>query len=80
MTEAVIVSVLSGVFTIITTALTVRSGNNKIQNEIQMHNAVQDEKLDTLTKRVEKHNNVIERVYKLEEDVKHLEKESHSHE
>lgn len=31
------------------------------------HQAVYDEKLDNLTKQVEKHNSVIERTYKLEQ-------------
>lgn len=33
------------------------------------HQAVYDEKLDNLTKKVEKHNNLIERMYNLENEV-----------
>lgn len=80
MTEAIIVSILTGIFTLTGTIITNIVGRSKIQNDLSMHNAVQDEKLDALTKQVEKHNNVIERVYRLEEDVKHLEQASHSHE
>lgn len=74
MTEAVIVSILSGVFTLTGTIITNIVSRNKIQNDLALHNAVQDEKIETLTKQVEKHNNVIERLYRVEEDVKHLEK------
>lgn len=74
MTEAVIVSILSGVFTLTGTIITNVVSRNKIQNDLALHNAVQDEKIETLTKQVEKHNNVIERLYRVEEDVKHLEK------
>lgn len=74
MTEAVIVSILSGVFTLTGTIITNIVSRNKIQNDLALHNAVQDEKIETLTKQVEKHNNVVERLYRIEEDVKHLEK------
>lgn len=74
MTEAIIVSILSGVFTLTGTIITNIVSRNKIQNDLALHNAVQDEKIETLTKQVEKHNNVVERLYRIEEDVKHLEK------
>ena len=74
MTEAIIVSVLTGIFTLTGTIITNIVGRSKIQNDLALHNAVQDEKIENLTKQVEKHNNVIERLYRVEEDVKHLEK------
>lgn len=42
--------------------------------EIAKHNAVVDEKIDTLTKRVDKHNNLVERTYKLEAQVEMMKK------
>lgn len=74
MTEAIIVSILSGVFTLTGTIITNIVSRSKIQNDLALHNAIQDEKIETLTKQVEKHNNVVERLYRVEEDVKHLEK------
>ena len=74
MTEAVIVSILSGVFTLTGTIITNIVSRSKIQNDLALHNAIQAEKIETLTKQVEKHNNVVERLYRVEEDVKHLEK------
>ena len=37
--------------------------------ELSRYEAVNDQKLSTLTKQVEKHNEVVERTYKLERDV-----------
>lgn len=80
---AIIVAVVTGIFTLTGTVITVAVGQRKTRSEIETqldkHNAIQDERIKTLTKQVEKHNQVVERVYKLEEDVKHLEKESHTH-
>ncbi len=61
--------------TIISTILTVYAGNVKIQHDLKSHNAVQDERIKQLTQQVEKHNRVVERVFKLEEDVKHLQEQ-----
>lgn len=80
---AIIVAVVTGIFTLTGTVITVAVGQRKTRSEIETqldkHNAIQDERIKTLTKQVEKHNQVVERVYKLEEDVKHLEQESHTH-
>lgn len=43
----------------------VTTGNSTVRNEISLVNL----KIETLSERVEKHNNVIERVYKLEQAV-----------
>lgn len=80
---AIIVAVVTGIFTLTGTVITVAVGQRKTRSEIETqldkHNAIQDERIKTLTKQVEKHNQVVERVYRLEEDVKHLEQESHTH-
>ena len=38
----------------------------KIDAKLERHQAVTDTKIDELTRKVEKHNNMIERVYQLE--------------
>ena len=38
----------------------------KIDAQLERHQAVTDTKIDELTRKVEKHNNMIERVYQLE--------------
>ena len=43
--------------------------------ELDKHNAVQDERIRHLTEQVEKHNSVIERTFKLEQEVSDLKQE-----
>lgn len=38
----------------------------KLDAKLERHQAVTDTKIDELTRKVEKHNNIIERTYKLE--------------
>ena len=45
------------------------SQNKKILSELDKHNAVQTEQKTQLKEQVHKHNNIIERTYKLEKDV-----------
>lgn len=69
-----LITVLTSFVTICTTILTVRSGNDKVMTELEKHNLVQDERISNLTKQVEKHNSVVERMFRLEEKVETLEK------
>lgn len=73
MTEAITVAIITGLFALLGTYLTVRSGNVAIMNEMKIHQAVQDEKIDNLTKEVRKHNDFAVRVPVLEERVRQLE-------
>ena len=58
MTETIIVQLIIGAFTILGTIITSISQGSKTQYRIEQ-----------LEKKVEKHNNVIERVFKLEQKV-----------
>ena len=58
--ETIISSVITGVVALATCLITQGVANRKTTALIEF-------KLDELTKRVDKHNNVIERTYKLEE-------------
>ena len=69
-----LITVLTSFVTICTTILTVRSGNDKVMTELEKHNLVQDERISNLTKQVEKHNSVVERMFRLEEKVETIEK------
>jgi hypothetical protein len=77
MDSTVIVAIIGALATITATVLTVRAGNKKIQQDLAAHNAVQDERIQTLTKQVEKHNQLVERTYKLEARVDVLEHSLH---
>lgn len=58
------------------TVLTTKSGNEKIQHELDKHNAVQDTKLEELTREVRQHNDFATRIPVIEQRVTALEKET----
>ena len=77
MSDAIIVAVISLVGTIITiwaanrhtlTELEKKSelSDQRIDAKLEKHQAVTDTKIDELTRKVEKHNSMIERTYQLE--------------
>lgn len=67
MNSAVIVALISGVSVAIPSVIATISSNKK-NNDLTTY------QIQELKKHVEKHNNVIERVFKLEERVDYLEK------
>ena len=73
-----LITIITSVVTICTTVFTVKTGNQHMQDtltqELDKHNAVQDERICNLTKQVEKHNSVVERMFALEEKVNNIEK------
>ena len=73
-----LITIITSVVTICTTVFTVKTGNQHMQDtltqELDKHNAVQDERILNLTQKVEKHNSVIERMFALEEKVNNIEK------
>ena len=73
-----LITIITSVVTICTTVFTVKTGNQHMQDtltqELDKHNAVQDERIRNLTQQVEKHNNIVTRMFTLEEKVSNLEK------
>ena len=82
--DAVLVAMITGGISIVGTIITVLAANRqtlaqmdkkselsdiRLDAKLEKHQAVTDTKIDELTRKVEKHNNLIERVYKLEGDV-----------
>lgn len=61
MSDVIMVALISGGLTLVGTIITVVWSNKSTT-------AVMNEKIDTLSKRVEKHNQVVERTYRLEQD------------
>ena len=61
MNPTIISAAISGLVTLIVCLITNHASHEKTR-------ALMEYKLDELTKRVDKHNNVIERTYKLEQD------------
>ena len=81
MSDALIAAVVTAVLSLSGTVITVLAANKqtlaaldkkselsdaKLEAELKKHQAVTDTKIDELTRKVEKHNNLIERTYILE--------------
>ena len=81
MSDPVIVALITGGVSLVGTIITVLVANKqtidamdkkselsdaKLDAKLEKHQAVTDTKIDELTRKVEKHNNMIERTYKLE--------------
>ena len=77
MTEAIVVALITGAVTAICTWLTVRSGNEKLlmemKAEIQTQQAVQDTKIEELTREVRKHTEFAVKIPVLEERIRQVE-------
>ena len=63
MSDEILVALITGGFALLGTWITVWTGNKRILAEMEKNEALQDERIAELTKKVEKHNNVIERLY-----------------
>lgn len=76
----VLLTVLSTIavalISLVGTVLTTKSGNEKIQHELDKHNAVQDTKLEELTREVRQHNDFAIKIPVIEQRVTALEKET----
>lgn len=80
MMNATTITVLSTIavamISLIGTVFTTKIGNDKIQHELDKHNAVQDTKLEELTREVRQHNDFALRIPVIEQRVTALEKET----
>ena len=63
----IIAAVISACAAIVVCIISSSAQNKKIISEMDKHNELQSYKIEQLTLQVEKHNKVIERVYKLEQ-------------
>lgn len=85
--ESIIVALITGGLALVGTIVTVRSSsarqrverqedlaksNEKIRGDLAEYRAATDAKIDALKEQVEKHNGVVERTYRLEEQSKTL--------
>lgn len=70
----VITSLSVSVLQLIATIYTVKSGNDKIQHELDKHIAVQDTKLEELTREVREYNNFALEIPVIKQRVTALEK------
>lgn len=70
MSEAVLVAIITGGISLIGTVLTVLVTSKKTDKQMEISQAVMNEKIETLTREVREHNNFAQRVPVLEEKVK----------
>lgn len=65
--ETIIGAIISAVAAILVCIFNGNSQNKKIIAEIEKHNAVRSEQIKNLDEKVNKHNQLIERTYRLEQ-------------
>ena len=73
MTEGIIVALITGAFTFAGVVLTVYFGNKKTAMKIKEQADLTRYRIDQLEKKQDKHNSLIERMFKLEQRVDDLE-------
>jgi len=69
-------TIVVALISLIGTVMTTKAGNEKIQHELDKHNAVQDTRLEELTREVRQHNEFATRIPVIEQRVTALEKET----
>lgn len=70
---AILVSIISGIITIITVISQNKATQSIIATELKIHQAVTDEKIETLTREVRQHNEFAIRIPVIEERIKNME-------
>ena len=70
--DSIIVAIITGVLSLLGVIVTNTSSNRKIENQLEVHQAVTDTKLETLTEEVRKHNNFASRIPVIEKDIEYL--------
>ena len=73
MNTGIFTAVFSGAVSVFVALIGVWSSHNRILTELQKHNAVQDERIERLTEEVRRHNQLIDRTYRLESRMSALE-------
>ena len=63
----IISAIISGVVAIVVCVLNSNANHKKVLAELEKRDAIQDERLKQLKESVDKHNQVIERTYRLEQ-------------
>ena len=72
MSDGIIIAIISGVLTLAGTIITVIAGMSKTSKNIEIVQAVTNEKLNSLTEEVKKHNGFGQRIPILEERINTL--------
>lgn len=70
MDSSIIVSIITGIVTIVTVVINTKVSNREIQHKLETQQAVFETKLDSLTSEVREHNNFARRMPVVEEQIK----------
>ena len=70
MNSTIIVSIISGIVTIVTVIINTRASNKDVTHKLDTQQAVFETKLDGLTSEVREHNNFARRMPVVEEQIK----------
>ena len=73
--NAIIVAFITGGLSLIGVIITNVSSNKKIEHQLEVHQAVTETKLESLTEEVRKHNNFASRIPVIENDIAYLKHE-----
>lgn len=68
--ESIIVSIITGVCSILAVAITSAASGKKLQQQLEISQAVMNTKLENLTQEVRKHNEFSVRIPVIEEQIK----------
>lgn len=74
--ENIIISIITGGLALIGVIVTNNASNSKIEQQLTINQAVTNEKIETLTEEVKKHNTFGDRITRLETKVDLLERGS----
>lgn len=72
MSEGIIVAIITGAFTLIGTIITVIVGMSKASKNIEIVQAVTNEKIDQLKEEVKKHNDFGQRIPVIETQIQNI--------
>ena len=70
--DSIIASAITGILALIGVVITNMTSNKKMENQLIVSQAVTDQKIETLTNEVRKHNSYITRVPVIEEQIKSM--------
>lgn len=68
-------AIVTGVLSLLGVIITNNNSNRKIENQIQLSQAITDTKLENLTEEVKKHNSFATKIPVLENKVENIEKD-----
>ena len=71
----IIVALITGGLSLVGVVISNISTRNKIQQDMIVHQAVTDTKIEELTREVREHNNFAKRMPVVENEIKHIEEE-----